>query len=295
MIISPSSSREEGASPCSSSTSSGVKRARERDVGVLERVRHAPDAVVVLHQHVLLLHPVPGRVLRERDLVADDLEHVRERWQREHRHYQPLDAGSDDERIGRVLEMVEKVAEEQRFPLLLQTDHRVELRLGAHRRHLPQEGDVRRRHLHVHQEVRAVGREQQCDVLRFHQQGVHVELATGVALDRNHERVHVKPVDDAADDVGRAVAEEQRGEHLELVVRLEHERAREPRPERGEEVAQVAAEIGERAIEPEVEDDVDQCVPQAVRPRIVRAVRRRIGVDVLGRHRGPTNRHRLWK
>ena len=67
-------------------------RARKGHVRVLQRVRHAPDAVVALHQHVLLLHRLPVDVLDRRDVVADDLEHVRVGGQREHDHHQPADA-----------------------------------------------------------------------------------------------------------------------------------------------------------------------------------------------------------
>ena len=42
-----------------------------------------------------------------------------------------------------------------------------------------------------------------------------------------------------------------------------------------------------RAFQPEIEHDVDQRVAQAVLARVVRAVGRRIGVDVLGGYRGP--------
>ena len=131
--------------------------ARKCDVGILEGVRHAADPVVMLHQQVLLLHLLRRRVLRRRDLVADHLEDVRIRRQRENRHHQPLDAGRDDEVIGRVLEVMEKIAEEQRLSLLLQADHRVELGFGAHRHHAAQERHVRRGHLHVDQKIRPVG------------------------------------------------------------------------------------------------------------------------------------------
>ena len=63
---------------------------------------------------------------------------------------------------------------------------------------------------------------------------VDIEPAARVVLDRHHEGVDVKAVDDAADDVGGAVAEEERRENLELVIGLEHERSREARPERAE-------------------------------------------------------------
>src|SRR6202790_5705695 len=56
---------------------------------------------------------------------------------------------------------------------------------------------------------------------------------------------------------------------------------------RRQDVGEVAAEIREAALEPEVEDDVDERLAQAMLPRIVRAIRWRIGIDVLGGDRGP--------
>ena len=73
---------------------------------------------------------LPVGVLRRGDLVADHLEHVRIRRQREHRHHQALDARRDDELVARVLEMVEEVAEEEVLAGLLQPDHRVQLGRG---------------------------------------------------------------------------------------------------------------------------------------------------------------------
>ena len=45
-------------------------RARERDIRVLERVRHAADAIVVLHQHVLLLDLLAGRCPSTRAILS---------------------------------------------------------------------------------------------------------------------------------------------------------------------------------------------------------------------------------
>ena len=181
--------------------------------------------------------------------------------------------------------MVQEVAEEQRLALFLQADHRVQLGLGALRDDLVQECHVRRRHLHVDEKIRPIGREQQRDLFPVEQQRIEVQLAVGAMLDRDREGMRLEAIDDAADDVRGAVAEEQARQHLNLVIGLEPEWPREAAPERGKQVRQVAAEVGEAAVEPEVEDDVDQRMAQAVLARVVRAVRRRVGVDVLGRHR----------
>ena len=106
-------------------------------------------------------------------------------------------------------------------------------------------------------------------------------------LDRHRERVRLIAVNDAADEVGGAIAKEQAGKHLDLMIRLEPQRPPEAPSKRRQDVGEVAAEIREAAFEPEVEDDVDERLAQAVLPRIVRAVRWRIGVDVLGGDRGP--------
>ena len=50
---------------------------------------------------------------------------------------------------------------------------------------------------------------------------------------------------------------------------------------------QVAPEVGEARLQPEIEHDVDQRVRAPLLQRIVAAVRRRVGLDVLGGHRRP--------
>ncbi len=115
-----------------------------------------------------------------------------------------------------------------------------------------------------------------------HQERVEVELAGGVVLHRHDERIRLRAVDDAPDDVRRLVAEERRREHLDLMIGLEPERPRKAAAERGQHVAQIGAEIREPALEREVEHDVDQRVAQALLQRVVAAIGGRIGVDVLG-------------
>ena len=51
-------------------------------------------------------------------------------------------------------------------------------------------------------------------------------------------------------------------------------------------MGEVAAEVGERALEAEVEDDVDERGAQSRLQRVVASIRRRNRVDVLGRDRG---------
>ena len=77
-------------------------------------------------QLVLLLDEFTRDILAA--LVLDELEHVRKRGQGEHPHHQAFDAGGGDELIVRVAQMVEQISVEQRLALLLQAEHRVELR-----------------------------------------------------------------------------------------------------------------------------------------------------------------------
>src|SRR5215510_15041316 len=76
-------------------------RTRKRNVCVLQRVCLAPDAIVTLHQHVLVHDRLPVDVLGGRDVVADHFEHIRIRRQREDDHHQPANARRHHELIGR--------------------------------------------------------------------------------------------------------------------------------------------------------------------------------------------------
>ena len=269
---------------------------RQRDLRVLPGVGHAPDPIVHLHELVLAHDGRAIGLLRMRDHVLDDLEHVRIRRQREHRHHQALDAGRDDERIGRVLQVMQEVAEEQRLALLLQADHRVQLGGRLLRQQRPEKVHVGAGRLHVDQEVGAREREQRADAVGREQDGVQVDLAARVAHDRHRERRQPATVDDAADQERALVAEEQVRQHLDLAVGLDVERPRQRRTAAAiamrlaggaQHPPQVALHIDPRAGQPEVDGDPAQRAPQAVRGRVVAAVGRRIGVHVLGRHPRP--------
>ena len=205
---------------------------RQRDERVLERVGHAPDPIVQLDQQVLVLHRLAVDVLRRREPVADHLEHVRERGQREHQHHQPLDAGGDDEAVARVPEVVVEVAVKEGLALLGESDRHVDLGARLLRHQPAQERHVGRGHFHVDEEVGAREREQHQELAFPDQQRVQVQLAALVLQNRHGERQLALPVDDPADDVGRLVAEEERPQHLDLQVRADADRAREMRPQR---------------------------------------------------------------
>ena len=183
---------------------------RKRDVGILENVGHSARAVVMLDERVFLFDGGAIGIFRCGDAVANHLEHVGIRGQREDRHHESLDAGCDDKTVGRVLQMVQEIAEEQRLSVFLQPDHRIELGRRSVRHDLAQECDVSRRHLHVDQKIGAIGREEQREVHRVGQQRIDDETSAGVVLDRDNERIPRAAVDQPPDRVRRLVAEKQR-------------------------------------------------------------------------------------
>jgi len=124
------------------------------------------------------------------------------------------------------------------------------------------------------------------DLILIEKQRVQIQLAFFVVLDRDDERPDMEAVQDPPDDIRGAVAEEERGKNLQLMVGLGLEWPRKMGPNGGKHVSQVAAEIREAGIELKVQDDIDQRATQPVLPRIVRAVGGRVGVDVIGRNRG---------
>ena len=257
---------------------------RQRDVRELQRVGHPADAVVLLDQQVLLHDRGAVDLLRRGDHVLDQLEDVRERREHEHVHHHPGDARGDHEVVARVVQVVVEVAVETGLALFLQADHRVEIarRLGRH--HAAQEAHVGRRHFHVDQEVGPVEAEQHVDVRLLEQDGVEEEPPRLVLQHRDHERVLVVAVDHLADHVGRLVAVERGGEHLHLVVRLrlgplaaeiaQHQFAHPP---------YVAFEVGEGQRPVEIEQDLRERLAHRRVARVVAAVRRRVGLEVLGR------------
>ncbi len=129
-------------------------REREGHVGVLQRIGHAPDAVVLLDQLVLGLDQLARGLLGRRVVVLDHLEHVRVRRQREHQHHQALDAGRADELVRGVLQVMQEVPVEQVLALLLQAQRGIDFSARLARHDVAQEGHVRRRDLHVDHEVR---------------------------------------------------------------------------------------------------------------------------------------------
>ena len=185
-----------------------------------------------------------------------------------------------------MVEVVEQVTEKQRLALLAEPEHRVQLGAGARRCHPSQELDVPGRHLHVDHEVRAREREQHVDLLVLQHDRVEHESALAVMEHGHEERQLVMTVDDLPEHVGGLVAVEGRAEHLDLVVGLEMlpHLCRTP-VEGREEMVEILSEVAERPAPPEIEEDALEAIAQAAGARVVAAVDRRVGIDVLGRDR----------
>ena len=196
----------------------------------------------------------------------------------------PCVPGGEDEAVGRVAHVLHEVAEEERLALLLQAEHRVELRLRLARQHRLQEGDVGGRHLHVDHEVRAREAEDAADVLGLEQQRVDVDRAVArcaaAARRRGSSSVPfmARPTAYAA-----LFAEEERRQDLDLEVVVQRARAREVLAHRPDDAPHVAVEVLERAGEAEARQRLADGRAQAALHRVVAAVGRLLAVEVLGR------------
>ena len=263
-------------------------RAREGDVAELQRVGHAPDAVVLLDEQVLALDEGAAGVLLRRVVVLDELEDKRVARQVEHQHHHALDARRDAETVGRVAQVELEVAEEQRLALLLQAERVVDLAARLPRHHRAQELHIGRGDLHLDQEVGPHEAEQPLQVVLAEERGVDVERAVRGVQDRQRERRLDVAVDDLADDVGALVAEEQRRQHLELEVGAQPVLA-DGGVGRGVHVVEVALEVLPRALQVEAAHDLRQRLAQR-RARRIPGAEGRLGgglvvLDVLGGHR----------
>ena len=109
---------------------------------------------------------------------------------------------------------------------------------------------------------------------------------SALVQDGDDEGKLVVAVDELAEHVRGLVAVEGRVQHLDLVVRLEV-RPRPARPllEGAQHVVEVAVEVGERPAPAEVAEELREALPLPVDVRVVAAVDRRVGLDVLGRDR----------
>ena len=120
-----------------------------------------------------------------------------------------------------MLEVLQQVAVEQCLPLFLQANRRIELGRRVRGDELPEETHVGRRDLHVDGQVCAREAEQAADLRPREQERIDAECtAPGDVPQGDGERMILGAVDDATHDVRAGVAEEERGEHLHLEVRL---------------------------------------------------------------------------
>ena len=107
----------------------------------------------------------------------------------------------------------------------------------------------------------------------------------------NAERGLGVAVDDLPDHVGGLVAVERRAEHLQLVVGLGRRQLAVEVLEQGlQEEVDVALEVRERTAPAEIGEDLEQRRPQPAFVGVVAPVDGRLGLDVLGRDRGPHER-----
>ena len=116
---------------------------------------------------------------------------------------------------------------------------------------------------------------------------VELEPAVVVVQDRDDERQLLVAVDDLAEHVRGLVPVEGRAEHLDLVVRLEVR----PRPARPLSSARSTRSTSRSrsangTAPAEVAEHAHEAFAHAVDVRVVAAVDRRVGLDVLGRDRG---------
>ena len=252
----------------------GNARPRKRDIGIFQRIGHAPDAVMVFHEQVFLLHKGARGFLWRCKIIADHLEYIRKRWQRKHDHHQAADAGRGLNPVGRVFQVAQEVTVKQRLADFLQADAGIDFtgRLVGHQAR--EEFDVRGRYFHVDHEVSAREGKQQGDVLRFEQDRVEHQIALAVMQDRHDERKFAIAVDALADDIRALVTVEQARKHLELVIRLDRDiTEHQPQPRFDE--RDITVNVGKRACELEVRDDALERILQAIPGRIIDAVSRR--------------------
>ena len=255
-------------------------------MGVLEYVRHAPDAVVHLHQPVGIEDFLAGGFFRRRETIANDLEDIGVGGQGEHRHHHALDAGREHQFVFRVFQVVQKIAVKNRFSLLVEADGRVKRLLAAGRHQAAQEGYDGRRHRVVDHEINVGKLEQAVQALLADDDCITIDGVVAAMQYRNRERHRVIRVDRAADDIGRLVAVEHGADHLELKVQMRPPRTRKSVPDQGMgDIAHVALDVLEGQVETAVEQNLLDRGAEAALRRVVDVVRGFLRIDEFGRNR----------
>src|SRR5947208_9031099 len=113
-----------------------------------------------------------------------------------------------------MFELMQETAEEQRFALLVQAEHVVELGGCPIGDDLAQKSDICGRHFHVDQKISAVRRKQQRQLHRISQQRIDHQMTRVVMLDGGREWIRRTTIDKATHHVRRLVAKKQRRQYL---------------------------------------------------------------------------------
>ena len=91
-------------------------------------IGHTAYAIVFFYHMVFLSYLPGGNAFLRGELVPDDLEHRLQRRQGENRHHHARDAGSDDEEVFGMTQVLQKVTVENGLAVFMQADRRVYFR-----------------------------------------------------------------------------------------------------------------------------------------------------------------------
>lgn len=186
----------------------------EQQVLELLGVDHAPRAVVLEDQGVLV-HDLPARGgLRVGEPVPDDLEHDVERGERKHHHHHAALAGGDLEELARRFQVTQQLAVELGLAVLVVADRNVELGDAF----LGHDGSEKLDHLvgilDGDAEVGAREAEHDARVVRLRERGVDRDALPRMP-EREHQGDDLFPRPGAPHDVGALVAVEDGLERLD--------------------------------------------------------------------------------
>ena len=195
--------------------------ARKAHFAVFQRIGHAAHAVVLLDQQILALDLLARSVFGRRIKVLNHLENIRKTGQIKHQHHHALDAGGDAKFVGRMAQVVQKVAVKQRLALFGQAQRVVNFVARLARHHAAQKLHIGRWHFHVHHEVGAGKAEQHQQIVLAKQGGVYDQAPFFVVQNRQRKRKLIKAVDQLAHHIAALVAKKQAREHLNLKVRAQ--------------------------------------------------------------------------
>ncbi len=192
----------------------GEARARELDVLELLEIDQPADPVVAQDLAVLSHHFFPGGGLGGRETVPNHLEDELERGQGEDRHHQARLARGDHEALVRGLDHPHQVAEELGLAVLVVAERDVELGDPLARQDRVEKADHLARALEVGVEVPAREAEDDARLVLAAQHRVNAQPLLTVEQRKQH-RQQLLAAAQAADQVGRLVADEDRAQDVE--------------------------------------------------------------------------------